>query len=226
MRTLCLLILSILIHGDSYGQLDKSVIESIKFRNLGPAHMTGRISDIVKDPNDPSTWYVATASSNVWKTENNGTTWTPIFDNYASYSTGCITLDPSDSNIVWLGTGENQSQRSVGWGDGIYKSIDGGSSWENMGLTESEHIGKILIDPRNSKVMIVAAQGPLWKPGGDRGVYRSEDGGATWERALYVSENTGAAEVVFDPTNPDIVYATTYQRRRQPCDTFSGNISW
>lgn len=213
-RVLFLLWIVSFICNESYGQLEQSILESIQFRNLGPAYMTGRISDIVKDPNDPSTWYVATGSSNLWKTKNNGTTWKPIFDQYPAYSTGCITLDPSNSNIVWLGTGENQSQRSVGWGDGIYRSLDGGDSWENMGLYQSEHIGKILIDPRDSDIMLVAAQGPLWKSGGDRGIYRSEDGGATWERVLFVSENTGAAEVLFDPANPDIVYATTYQRRR------------
>ena len=176
--------------------------------------MTGRISDIVKDPANPSTWYVATASSNVWKTTNNGTTWHPIFERYTSYSTGCIAIDPHNPNVIWLGTGENQSQRSVGWGDGIYKSEDGGTSWTNMGLKESEHIGKIHVDPRNPDIIIVAAQGPLWKEGGERGIFRSEDGGKSWTQTLNISPNTGAADLAVDPDNPDIMYASTYQRRR------------
>ena len=205
-----LTIFSIQIHG----QIDKEIIQGMQFRNIGPAFMTGRISDIAKDHTNESTWYVATASSNVWKTTNNGTTWQPIFDNYGSYSTGCITIDPNNSNVIWLGTGENQSQRSVGWGDGVYKSVDGGKSWKNMGLKSSEHIGRIVIDPRNSNVILVAAQGPLWKPGGDRGIFRSEDGGNTWTKTLEISENTGGSEIVMDPQNPNVLYASTYQRRR------------
>ncbi len=199
---------------DLFPQIEKEIISSIELRNIGPAFMTGRISDIVKDPGKPSTWYVATASSNVWKTTNNGTTWKPIFDHYGSYSTGCITLDPQNSFVIWLGTGENQSQRSVGWGDGIYKSSDGGKTWTNMGLKNSEHIGKIHVDPRNSDVIIVAAQGPLWKEGGDRGIFRSSDGGKTWNQTLEISPNTGAADLAVDPNNPDVMYASTYQRRR------------
>ena len=198
----------------AYPQTDIEVIKGMSFRNIGPAFMTGRISDIAKDPNNQSTWYVATASSNVWKTTNNGTTWKPIFDGYGSYSTGCITIDPNNSNVIWLGTGENQSQRSVGWGDGVYKSTDGGKSWNNMGLQSSEHIGRIVVDPRNSDVVLVAAQGPLWKPGGERGIYRTEDGGKTWSQTLSISENTGGSEMVMDPNNPDVLYASTYQRRR------------
>lgn len=186
----------------------------LKVRNIGPAFMSGRIADIVKNPHNPSTWYVATASGGVWKTINNATTWTPIFDRYDSYTAGAIAIDPINPNVLWLGTGENASQRSAGYGDGVYKSVDAGKSWKNVGLKKSEHIGKILIDPRNTDVVYVAAQGPLWAPGGNRGLYKTVDGGKTWELALEISENTGITDMVFDPRNPDLIYAASYQRRR------------
>jgi len=194
--------------------LTSETFSGLKLRNIGPAQRSGRISDIVKDPTDPSTWYVAVASGNVWKTVNNGTTWTPIFEKYGSYSIGCITIDPRDSRIVWLGTGENNSQRSVGYGDGVYKSSDAGNNWTRVGLQGSEHIGKILVNPRDSDTVYVAAQGPLWRAGGDRGLYRTADGGRTWKAILTISENTGISDIAFDPHNPDILYATSYQRRR------------
>lgn len=176
--------------------------------------MSGRIADIVKDPTDPSTWYVAAASGGVWKTSNNATTWTPIFDRYDSYTTGVMAIDPNNPNVLWLGTGENASQRSAGYGDGVYKSLDGGKSWTNTGLKASEHIGKIVIDPRNTDVVYVAAQGPLWAPGGDRGLFKTTDGGKNWNRVLEISENTGVTDLVYDPRHPDVLYAATWQRRR------------
>jgi photosystem II stability/assembly factor-like uncharacterized protein len=194
--------------------LTSQTFSGLRLRNIGPAQRSGRISDIVKDPTDSSTWYVAVASGNLWKTVNNGTTWTPIFDNYGSYSIGCVTIDPHDPRILWLGTGENNSQRSVGYGDGVYKSFDAGKSWTCMGLESSEHIGKILVDPRCSQTVYVAAQGPLWRAGGERGLYRTVDGGVTWQAILSVSDNTGISDIAFDPLNPDILYATSYQRRR------------
>lgn len=200
--------------GFPLAQPSKEIISELKFRSIGPAFMTGRISDIVKDPANPSTWYVSVASGNVWKTTNNGTTWKPVFDDYPVYSTGCLAIDPNNPSVIWLGTGENQSQRSVGWGDGIYRSKDGGQTWKNMGLQHSEHIGKILIDPRDSDVILAAAQGPLWRPGGERGIYKSINGGQSWTPVLTISENTGVADLAFDPSNPDVVYATSYQRRR------------
>ncbi|MEX0315556.1 MAG: WD40/YVTN/BNR-like repeat-containing protein [Allomuricauda sp.] len=195
-------------------QITKETISNISFRNIGPGFMTGRIADIEKDPNNPSIWYVAVASGNVWKTENNGTTWKPIFENYGSFSTGCLAIDPNNSGVIWLGTGENQSQRSVGWGDGVYKSLDYGKSWTNVGLKKSEHIGKIVIDPQDSNTVYVAAQGPLWKEGGDRGLYKTQDGGKTWKPILQVSENTGISDIVMDPNDSNTLYTVSYQRRR------------
>jgi len=195
-------------------RLRAETFAGLELRNVGPALQSGRIGDIVIDPRDRSTWYVAVASGNVWKTVNEGTTWEPIFEDYGSYSIGCLALDPHNPQVIWLGTGENASQRSVGYGDGVYKSLDAGRSWTNVGLRQSEHIGKILIDPRDSDVVYVAAQGPLWAPGGERGLYKTTDGGASWGRVLYVSENTGITDIAFDPRDPDVIYAASYQRRR------------
>ena len=191
-----------------------AALSGLKFRGIGPAGRSGRVVDIVKNPIDKSIWYVAAASGNVWKTVNNGTTWAPIFDRYGSYSIGCLALDPGNPDVVWVGAGENNSQRSVGYGDGVYKSTDGGASFKNMGLKNSEHIGKILIDPRDANTVYVAAQGPLWAPGGDRGLYKTTDGGATWLKILDISENTGVSDIALDPKRPDTLYAASYQRRR------------
>jgi photosystem II stability/assembly factor-like uncharacterized protein len=176
--------------------------------------MGGRISDIAVHPAKRQTWYVAAGSGGVWKTTNGGMTFTPIFDDQPSYSIGALALDPKNPEIVWVGTGENVSGRHVAWGDGLYRSNNGGRTWQRSGLAASQHIGRILIDPRNSDVMLVAAEGPLWSAGGDRGLYRSQDGGRTWTRTLFIDENTGVTDVEFAPGNPDIVYAATYQRRR------------
>lgn len=176
--------------------------------------MSGRIGDIVVDPSKPSTWYLAACSGGVWKTENAGVTWKPIFDHQGSYSIGCLAIDPNDRFTIWVGTGENNSQRSVGYGDGLYKSTDGGRSFQKVGLENSEHIGKIVVHPNDSNTVFVAAQGPLWKEGGDRGLYKTTDGGKTWEKVLHISKHTGINEVHLDPQNPDIMYASSYQRRR------------
>ncbi|MBT8254108.1 MAG: glycosyl hydrolase, partial [Bacteroidia bacterium] len=194
--------------------LEKTDMSGLKFRSLGPALTSGRISDLAVNPDNFNEYYVATSSGGVWKTINAGNTYHPIFDGQGSYSIGCITLDPNNSNIVWVGTGENNNQRSVAYGDGIYKSLDGGKSWEHMGLKNSEHIGKIIIHPDNSDVVYVAAIGPLWSAGGDRGLYKSKDGGKTWEALLTVDEHTGVNDVVMDPRNPEVLYASTFQRRR------------
>ncbi len=186
----------------------------LAFRPIGPAVTEGRIADFAVVPGRPATWYVAVASGGVWKTTNAGTSWTPLFDGQTSYSIGCLTLDPKDPLTIWVGTGENNSQRSVAYGDGVYRSVDGGKSWEAMGLKTSEHIGRIVVDPRDSKVVWVAAQGPLWASGGERGLYRTADGGKTWRQVLKISDDTGVNEVWLDPRNPDVVLATSYQRRR------------
>jgi len=194
----------------------------LKLRSIGPALMSGRIGDLAVDPKNPARYFVAVASGGVWKTENAGTTFEPVFDAEASYSIGCVTLDPNNPHVVWVGSGENNSQRSVSWGDGVYKSLDGGKTWKNMGLKKSEHIGMIRVDPRNSDLVYVAAQGPLWGPGGDRGLYKTTDGGASWERILHISEHTGVSEVHFDPRNPDVLYAVAYQRRRHVWTLING----
>jgi len=199
---------------DSQPGIHSGLLSKLSFRSLGPAFMSGRIGDIAVDPTNRSTWYVAACSGGVWKTTNAGVTWRPIFDGYGSYSIGCLAIDPNDRFTIWVGTGENNSQRSVGYGDGLYKSTDGGASFKKVGLDNSEHIGKIVVHPEDSNTVYVAAQGPLWKEGGDRGLYKTTDGGSTWNKILDISSNTGVNEVHLDPTNPDIVYASSYQRRR------------
>ena len=190
------------------------LLAGLELRNIGPAIMSGRISDIVIHPKRRATWYVAVGSGGVWKTENAGTTWTPIFDAQGAYSIGSITLDPTNPETVWVGTGENVSGRHVGYGDGVYKSLNGGKTWTNTGLKNSEHIARVLVDPRNPLVVYAAAEGPLWSPGGERGLYKSADGGKTWAISLELSKDTGVTSAEMDPSNPDILYAAAYQRRR------------
>jgi hypothetical protein len=189
--------------------ISSSLVNGLKFRSIGPAWASGRIADFAVNPDNPKEYYVAVASGNVWKTNNNGTTWQPIFDNYGAYSIGVVKMDPNNHNVIWVGTGENNHQRALGYGDGVYKSMDGGKSFKNMGLKESRQIGGIVIDPRNSDVVFVAAEGSVWGPGGDRGLYKSTDGGETWNKVLEISEHTGVNNVVTDPSNPDILYATS-----------------
>lgn len=186
----------------------------LKFRSIGPAFMSGRIADIAIHPQKASTWYVAVGSGGVWKTENAGTTWTPIFDGQTSYSIGCITLDPQNSEVLWVGTGENVGGRHVGYGDGIYRSMDGGKSWTNLGLKNSEHLSKIIVHPTDPNTVWVAAQGPLWSKGGERGVYKTTDGGTTWRRTLGDAEWIGATDLLMDPRDPQLLYAATWQRHR------------
>jgi len=186
----------------------------LRLRSIGPAFTSGRVSGFAVDPTNHSRYFVAVASGGVWKTVNSGTTWTPVFDNEGSYSIGAITLDPKNPITVWVGTGENNSQRSVSYGNGVYRSDDGGRSWRNVGLKTSEHIGRIAIDPKDSNIVYVASQGPLWGPGGERGLFKTTDGGKTWKNILSISEHTGVTDVAIDPNDPNTIYAAAYQRRR------------
>ena len=195
-------------------ELEKVNLSGLKFRSIGPALTAGRIADIAVDTKNPKVYYVGVASGGVWKTSNSGNTFDPIFDNESSFSIGCISIDPNNHNTVWVGTGENNNQRSVAYGDGVYRSLDGGKSWKNMGLKKSEHIGMIEIDPKNSNKIYVAAYGPLWNEGGERGLYFSENFGKDWKLILETDENTGINEVHIDPINTNIIYATAHQRRR------------
>ncbi|HWX55403.1 MAG TPA: glycosyl hydrolase [Verrucomicrobiae bacterium] len=199
---------------ESSDPMSSGTFSGLKFRAVGPALISGRVVSVAVNPQNKSQYYAGVASGGVWRTDNDGTTWTPVFDHEASYSIGTVVIDPKHPNIVWVGTGENNSQRSVSYGDGVYRSEDSGKTWKNMGLKKSEHIARILIDPRDSSVIYVASQGPLWGPGGDRGLFKSTDGGKTWNAVLTISENTGVTDVVMDPSNPDVLFAATYQRRR------------
>ncbi len=187
---------------------------ALKLRNIGPAFTSGRIADIAIHPHDENVWYVAVGSGGVWKSENAGVTWESLFDGQGSYSIGAIAIDGRNPSTIWVGTGENVGGRHVGYGDGIYRSDDGGKSWNNMGLQSSEHISRIIVHPDNSDVIWVAAQGPLWNAGKERGLYRSDDGGASWIRTLGDDEWVGVTDVVIDSRDPDRLYAATWQRHR------------
>ncbi len=201
--------------GDASSSLMKAeTFKGLELRNIGPALMSGRIADLAIDPRNPDVRYVAVGSGGVWKTVNSGTTWTPVFDHETSYSIGCVTLDPSDPDVVWVGTGENVGGRHVGYGDGVYRSEDGGAHWEKRGLEHSEHVSKIVVDPRDPATVWVAAQGPLWSPGGERGVYKTTDAGKSWKQVLSGGEWTGATDLVADPRDPDRLYAATWQHQR------------
>lgn len=196
-------------------ELNTGTFANIKFRSIGPAVTSGRISDFAVNPANTSEYYVASSAGGVWKTTNHGVTFHPVFDAQGSYSIGCVTIDPNNSNVVWVGSGENNNQRSVSYGDGVYKSEDGGKTWKNMGLKNSEHIAEIIVDPTNSNIIYVAAYGPVWNEGGERGVYKSIDGGETWTLIQSVSVYTGCNDLVMDPRNPNVLYAAFHQRMRK-----------
>ena len=200
----------------------ESALSGFEFRSIGPAFMSGRISDIAIDPNNENVWYVAVSSGGAWKTENAGTTWQPLTDDQPFFATGCITIDPNNSASIWLGTGENVAGRHIGIGHGIFHSLDGGKSWKDMGLKKSEHLSKIIIHPENSDIIWVASQGPLWSSGGERGLYKSVNGGKTWKNTLEINEWTGVTDLVIDPTDPNILYAASWQRHRNVAGLIDG----
>ena len=191
--------------------------DSLHFRPIGPASMSGRISDVAVYEANPAIYYVATAHGGVWKTRNNGTTFEAQFQDQGLMSAGDVTISQSNPDLVWVGTGESNNRQSTSWGDGVYKSTDGGRTYANMGLRTSRHIHRIAIDPRDNNIVFVAATGSLWGPGGERGVYRTTDGGKTWKQVLKVDDDTGANDIVMDPANSQILYASMYQRRRTAC---------
>ncbi|MEO1595565.1 MAG: glycosyl hydrolase [Pseudomonadota bacterium] len=209
---------------------NEATFKGLEWRSIGPSLKSGRIADIAIHPENASTWYVAVGSGGVWKTENRGTTWTPIFDNEDSYSVGAVAIDPNNPNVIWVGTGENVSGRHAGYGSGVYVSRDGGKNWENAGLEDSERIGMIRIDPRDSNTVFVAAQGPLWSGGGDRGLYKTTDGGENWTKVLgdglgntdIDDDFTGVSEVYLDPRDPDVMYAVSWQRQRSVAALLDG----
>jgi photosystem II stability/assembly factor-like uncharacterized protein len=194
--------------------ISENPFDGLELRSIGPAFMSGRIADIAIHPHNESIWYIAVGSGGVWKTTNSGTTWTPVFDDESSYSIGTVSIDPNRPETIWVGTGEDVGGRHVGFGNGVYRSDNGGESWTHMGLKNSQHISRVIVHPENSNIIWVTAQGPLWSKGGDRGLYKSTDRGKTWKKTLGDNEWTGVTELVYDPRNPNRMYAATWQRHR------------
>ena len=202
---------------------DSAMLSEFAWRPIGPAVTSGRVVDlaVAEGPEGRigthlgKLLYAASASGGVWKSVNAGTTWEPIFDKQSTSSIGDIAISPSNPEVIWVGTGEANNQRSSSWGDGVYKSENGGKTWEHMGLRTSQHIGRIVVHPANSSIVFVAAQGPLWADGGERGLYKTVDGGKTWKAVLTISPHTGVTDVVMDPTDPSIMYAAAFQRQRK-----------
>ncbi len=196
--------------------LDEDLLTVFEYRNIGPTKQGGRIADIAVPLDQPYTFYIASATGGLWKTINNGTTFEPIFDNQGSYSIGDIAVAPSNSDIVWVGTGEASNARSTYWGDGVYKSTDAGKTWQNMGLKESHHIGRIVIHPQDPDIVYVAAMGHLFSFNEERGLYKTEDGGATWDKVLYINDKVGVIDVIMNPQNPEVLLAAAYDKQRYP----------
>jgi len=213
------LMLTLLPAGAAAQALSPDVAKAFKFRAIGPSRQSGRFVDFAVPALEPNTIYAATGSGGLWKSANNGISWESIFDTQPVISIGDIAVAATDPKIVWVGTGEHTSSRSTYWGDGVYKSIDAGKTWTNMGLKDSHHIGRILIDPKDPNIVYVAALGPLYSQGGDRGVFKTIDGGKTWTKSLEVKADgrmVGAADLVMDPKNAKILYATAYDKERLP----------
>ncbi len=201
--------------GAQSAALSSELLSDLHFRSIGPAVMGGRIHDIEALPNDPSTIYVASASGGIWKSTNKGTTWKAIFDHEAVSTFGDIAIAPSDHNVIWAGTGGQNNRQSTSWGDGVYRSTDGGESWEHLGLEETRHIGEVVVDPNDADVAYVAALGNLWAPSEERGVYKTTNGGRSWKKVLFVDTLTGVVDLVMDPSDPNTLYAAAYQRMRR-----------
>ncbi|MGB4839666.1 MAG: hypothetical protein WBP08_11780, partial [Saprospiraceae bacterium] len=218
-------ILSFIFAAVLFSQNDHLNISDLTFRNIGPANAGGRVVDIEANPNDFTKVYVASASGGVWKSVNAGTTWQPIFDKYETASIGDIAIDPLHSETIWVGTGEANSRNSVSWGNGIYKSTDGGENFENKGLQNTHHISRVLVNPKNSEDVCACALGHLWGYSGDRGLFRTKDGGNSWQKKTNGLPNdgkTGCIDIVRDSRNPNILYAGFYHRLRQPWTFQSG----
>ncbi|MBI2614745.1 MAG: hypothetical protein HYW52_03505, partial [Gemmatimonadetes bacterium] len=201
--------------GAQQAPLSAELLSGLRFREIGPAVTGGRIHDVEALPSDPSTVYVATASGGLWKTTNNGTTWTPIFDDQPVSTFGDVAISPSNPDVIWVGTGEQNNRQSTSWGNGVYRSTDAGKTWTHLGLVETRHIGKVVVHPANPDIAYVAALGNLWKPNPERGVFKTTDGGRTWAKVLYVDTLTGAVDLGVDPADPNTLYAATYQRLRR-----------
>lgn len=193
-----------------------SLLNGIEPRTIGPATMSGRIVDLAVLESDPSTFFVASSTGGLFKTVDGGLTWSDIFRDEGTHSIGDVVVHQANPEVLWVGTGERASRQSSSWGDGVYRSLDGGETWTNMGLTDSKHIGRIRLHPDDPNVVFVAAMGHLWGPNDERGLYRSTDGGETWERVLFVDDETGVVDVILSPDNPDVIFASSYQRRRRP----------
>ena len=208
--------LTAILAGPARAQTDRieAAVSNLQWREIGPTIMGGRVADLAVVESNPAICYVGAATGGVWRTTNNGASWEPLFDDQPASSIGDVTLSQANPNLIWVGTGEPQNRQSSPWGNGVYKSLDGGRTWQHMGLEATQHIARIRIYPRNSDVVYVAAVGHLWGPNEERGVYRTKDGGRTWEKVLYVDEDTGAIDIVMDPDDPQTLFAAMYQRRR------------
>ena len=202
--------------------LSSPLLENLEWRSIGPALTSGRITDVAVVDENPLVMYVASATGGAWKTVNGGTTWTPVFEREGTASLGAIAVSQTNPNVVWVGTGEDFNARSNSWGDGVYKSEDGGTSWQHMGLTESRHIGRVVIHPDDPDTVLVAAMGSLWGAGEERGLFKTTDGGETWSKVLYISEHTGIADVAFDLDRPELIYAGAHQRERRNWSLIGG----
>src|SRR5580658_2765965 len=203
--------------------LNSELFNSLEWRNIGPASMGGRITSIAGIPGNPAMVYVASASGGLFKTVNAGTTWTPIFDHGSTISIGDIAVDSHNPDVVWLGSGEANARNSVSFGDGVYKTLDGGKTWRNLGLRDTHHISRVVVNPLNSNIVYVGALGHNTGPNEDRGVFMTTDGGETWKKTLYIDAEHGCADMDIDVSNPNVLFATMWRFDRKPWRFISGS---